>query len=207
EGQEDAEAAPLLPPEPERAAPRFRPLALERARRLNAAEQGTATHSFLQHLDFRQTDTPEALERELRRVEAAGHLSWEEAQAVDLRAVAALFASPLGRTLRGARDLRREFRFTLLARAEDYFPEAAPEDRLLLQGAVDCFFVENGAITVVDYKTDRIAREEAPTRAQRYRPQLRAYAGALERILGLPVRRCVLWFLRPAVGVEVAGEE
>ncbi|MCR4935669.1 MAG: PD-(D/E)XK nuclease family protein, partial [Oscillospiraceae bacterium] len=204
EGQEEgSEAAPLLPPEPEHAAPRFRPLALERARRLSAAEQGTATHSFLQYLDFARTDTPEALESELRRVEAAGHLSREEAEAVDLRAVGALFASPLGRTLRGATDLRREFRFTLLAEARDYYPAAAPEDRLLLQGVVDCFYVEDGAVTVVDYKTDRVSPDQAPARAERYRPQMRAYAGALERILGLPVRKCVLWFLRPAVGVEV----
>ena len=204
EGQEEgSEAAPLLPPEPEHAAPRFRSLALERARRLSAAEQGTATHSFLQYLDFARTDTPEALKSELRRVEAAGHLSREEAEAVDLRAVGALFASPLGRTLRGATDLRREFRFTLLAEARDYYPAAAPEDRLLLQGVVDCFYVEDGAVTVVDYKTDRVSPDQAPARAERYRPQMRAYALALERILGLPVRRCVLWFLRPAVGVEV----
>ena len=71
------------------------------------------------------------------------------------------------------------------------------------QGVVDCFFVENGGVTVLDYKTDRLTAAEAPARAERYRGQLRAYARALGRILGLPVRRCALWFLRPGVEVDV----
>ena len=145
----------------------------------------------------------EALRGERDRLTAAGRLGGPEAESVDLDAVARLFASPLGQEMRSAHDLRREFRFTLLSEAAEWFPEAAPEDRLLLQGVVDCFFVTEGAITIVDYKTDRVTAEEVPARAEEYRPQLRAYAAALERILGLPVRRSVLWFLRPGMAAEL----
>ena len=196
----DAEGVPLAAEEPTYV---FRLPEPGTVRKLSAAERGTATHAFLQHLRFSEAESPERLEAEKRRIAAAGLLTPEEAAAVELRAVQRLFASPLGRRLAAAAEVRREFRFTLSEPAADYFPGAAAEDRLLLQGVVDCFFVEDGGVTVVDYKTDRVTAEEAPARAERYRGQLRAYARALTRILGLPVRRCVLWFLRPGAEVEV----
>ncbi|MCD7861196.1 MAG: helicase-exonuclease AddAB subunit AddA [Oscillospiraceae bacterium] len=201
--QPDGDAAGLLPPEPEAAETPFRRVELGRPRPLNAAERGTATHSFLQYLDFSQTETRAQLEAELRRLSATGRLDADAAAAVDLHTVQRLFASPLGRSMRGASELRREFRFTLLSPAADYFPGAEADETLLLQGMVDCFFVENGAITIVDYKTDRVTAAEAPARARRYQSQLRAYANALRRILHLPVCRCVLWFLHPAVAEDV----
>ena len=200
----DPEAEALLAEAPR--ARRFPPVDLGRDRSLSAAERGTATHCFLQYLDFSKADSPQALAEELRRVTAAGHLTEAEARAVDLSGVRKLFASPLGQRLRSGEGLRREFRFTLLAEAEDYFPDAAPEDRLLLQGVVDCCFEEEGGLTVLDYKTDRVTPEEVPARAEYYRPQLEAYAAALRRILGKPVRRCVLWFLRPAMEAELRME-
>ena len=40
-------------------------------------------------------------------------------------------------------------------------------------------------------------------KAGEYAPQLRAYAAAVERILSLPVRECVLYFLRTDSAVNV----
>ena len=109
--------------------------------------------------------------------------------------------------MRASEDLRREFRFLLLCDAGDYAPEAAPDDRLLLQGVVDCFFIRDGGITIVDYKADRVPAESVPARAAHYRGQMLAYAGALRRIFGLPVRRCVLWFLHSGTAYEIALEQ
>ena len=61
---------------------------------------------------------------------------------------------------------------------------------------MDCYLIEDGAITVIDYKTDALRSSvQAAERAESYRGQLLAYAQALERICGLPVRQCVLYFL------------
>ena len=176
------------------------------AKKLNAAERGTATHRFLQYVDFAKAGSAAGLAAEADRLAAAGRLTSEERAALDLPGVERLFASPLGRRMRAAEKLRREFRFLLLCKASEYVQGAAPEDEILLQGVVDCCFAEDGGITVVDYKTDRIDAAEAPARAERYRGQLLAYAGALERIFDLPVRRCVLWFLHPGAEYEIALE-
>ncbi len=192
----DADAASMTAELPE---PTFRRARPGKARALTAAQRGTATHTFLQHLDFSRAGTLDALTGEADRLLAEGRIDAQERAVLDLPAVQKLFASPLGQRLRAAPDLRREFRFQLLCAASDYFPEAAQDDELLLQGVVDCCFTEpDGRITVVDYKTDRVPAAGIPARAAHYRGQLLAYAGELERIFERPVRRCVLWFLHTA---------
>jgi ATP-dependent helicase/nuclease subunit A len=202
----DADSAPLTPPPPSPPERTFRRPDFAAAPALSAAERGTATHAFLQYVDFARTGSVDALRAEAERLTAAGWLSEAERDAIDLPSVARLFASPLGTEMRSASDLRREFRFLLLCDAGDYAAEAAPDDRIMLQGVVDCFFIRDGAITIVDYKTDRVAAAEVPARAEAYRGQMLAYAGALKRIFGLPIRQCVLWFLHPGAEHEIPLE-
>ena len=47
---------------------------------------------------------------------------------------------------------------------------------------------------MVDFKTDRVTADEVPQRAEVYRLQLDAYAGALSRILERPVTERILYF-------------
>lgn len=176
-------------------------------RPLTAAQRGTAMHAFLQYVDFARTDSAAALRAEAERLLAEGRIDARERDALDLDAVQALFASPLGREMRHAQALRREFRFQMLCSAADYFPGAAPEDQILLQGVVDCcFFTPDGGITVVDYKTDRVTPEQVPARAAHYRGQLLAYARALEAVFDRPVTKCFLWFLHTGTEYEISLE-
>ncbi len=190
--EEDAEALELTP-RPHRP---FRLPDFARDKRpATGAEKGTATHLVLQYMDFAKTESLEAVQGEIERLRAAGFLSEREAAAVDAAAILRLFASPLGRRMKSAARLRREFRFSLLVDAGEVFGEGAGE-QALLQGVVDCFLDEPEGLTVIDYKTARLrSRAEAERRAKSYRAQISAYAAALERITGKPVRESVLYFL------------
>ena len=89
---------------------------------------------------------------------------------------------------------RREFKFSVLDSALNYFPDGKGEE-VLLQGVIDAWFEgEDGAVTVVDFKSDRVRPGGEGKRAEEYRPQLEAYSLALSAILGKPVNRQVLWF-------------
>ena len=87
----------------------------------------------------------------------------------------------------------REFKFSILTPAERYYPEAAGE-RVLLQGVTDCCLFRDGGVSVVDFKTDRVSPGGEAAAGERYRPQLEAYAEALSRIFGCPVREKLLYF-------------
>ena len=195
DGELAQECAPLLPAEE---GPGFRRPDLGRALLPGSAARGTATHALLQHIDLRSAADAGAVRAELERLGSLGILTGEQVRAADAGAVVRFGRSPLCRRILSAQELRREFRFTVLDDASDYF-DVPPGERLLLQGVVDCFIVEDGGITVIDYKTDRVSPEEAAGRARAYAPQLDAYARALERIRGLPVREKIVYFLTPGV--------
>ena len=83
-----------------------------------------------------------------------------------------------------------------------YFDDAA-EDKILLQGVVDLAILEDDGITVVDFKTDRVASDTLNNVAQGYFPQVRAYSSALAEIYEMPVKNAFLYFFRTGEFVEV----
>lgn len=65
------------------------------------------------------------------------------------------------------------------------------KQRTLVQGIIDAYFIEDGKIVVVDYKTDRIY--DANILAKRYHVQLEYYAQALCELTGLPIKEKILY--------------
>ena len=174
-------------------------------RPLTPAQQGTALHMVMQYLDFARTNTLEEIQEEIARLVARQFITPQQGEAVDGERVLAFFQSPLGQRLVASRQMEREFKFSMLVPAADYYPDAEAGEEVLLQGVVDCWFEEaDGTVTVVDFKTDRVTEHTVEARAREYRPQLEAYSRALSQALGLPVGRCVLWFF--ALGRDVSWQ-
>ncbi len=174
-------------------------------RPLTPAQQGTALHMVMQYLDFARTNTLEEIQEEIARLVARRFITPQQGEAVDGERVLAFFQSPLGQRLVASRQMEREFKFSMLVPAADYYPDAEAGEEVLLQGVVDCWFEEaDGTVTVVDFKTDRVTEHTVEARAREYRPQLEAYSRALSQALGLPVGRCVLWFF--ALGRDVSWQ-
>ena len=71
----------------------------------------------------------------------------------------------------------------------------------LVQGVIDCCFMENGKWVLVDYKTD--SASDIPGVMEKHRPQLVIYGDALERITKIPVKERVLYLVRAGVGVQI----
>lgn len=170
---------------------------------LTGTEKGIATHLVLQYMDFAKGGSREEIEKEVQRLCAQGFLSRREAEAVDVAAIARLFASGLGRRMRSCPQVLREFKFSLLCDASDIYGTAAGE-QLLLQGVVDCCLDEPEGLTVIDYKTDRVrTAQEIEDRGKRYRGQILSYARAMERIHGKKVKQCLLYFITPGKCLEI----
>ena len=177
-------------------APRF----LSGQRSLTGAERGTATHLVMQYLPLKEDTDVRAVVEELA---SRRFLTREQADAVDQTAIRRFLASPLAAELRKADHVEREFRFSLLMPGERYFPELAGGEEVMLQGVVDLYAEKDGAVTVVDFKTDYVTEDTIAEKAAHYRPQLEAYSAALEKILELPVKRRVLYFFSAGQTMEV----
>jgi len=97
--------------------------------------------------------------------------------------------------------LYREQHFMQEVEYEKLFPEDGGEnvEKVILQGIIDAFIMEEEGIILVDYKTDRVKdREELKNR---YQKQIDLYSEALEQILGKKVKRRVLYSF--SLGEEV----
>jgi ATP-dependent helicase/nuclease subunit A len=140
------------------------------AGRARALALGTAVHRVMELCDL-------ADEASVTRVAeaAALELEWPElaAEAAEL-ALACWRAEPVRTAARAAAaasdDVQREV------------PVGALLDGVVVSGAVDLLYRDDGAWAIVDYKTDRAA--EPDVLLARYRPQGAAYALAAEAALG-----------------------
>ena len=190
---EDSEALSLITPAANRS---FRMPSFAMAeKRITAAERGIATHLALQYMNLSKADSPENIHREIERLKAKKYLSPREASAVNQSSIVRLFHSDLGLRILGADKLHREFRFSLLCTGKDLFGTDS-EEKILLQGVVDCCLEEAGELVIIDYKTDVVRTDEDLSRkCDLYRSQIRAYSLALGRIFDKPVKETILYFL------------
>ena len=181
----------------------IRPRFLEEERGLTPAQRGTALHQAMQYLPLEGDHSPETVRRQVEELVAGGYLTRLQGEAAEPERLSAFFNSPLGREMAGAEVCRREFKFSLLIPAREYFPDGGEGEEVLLQGVVDAWFDGGGGVTVVDFKSDRVRPGGEGAKAEEYRPQLEAYSRALSAILGRPVRRRVLWFFATDTPVEL----
>ena len=165
-------------------------------------EYGTAMHALMQYASFCACADREKLEQEVEDLIRRGLLEAELAEKIDRDAVLGFFQTELGQKLRQEKNVLREFKFSILDDASRY-GDGLQGEQVLLQGVVDCALIEEAGITVVDFKTDRISEQTLPQTVERYRPQVQAYAHAMERIYEKPVIRKVLYFFHLGKMVEL----
>ncbi len=161
---------------------------------LTAGERGTAVHLVMQYIDFSKCGSIEGIRSEIERLTVLEQLTPEQAAAVDPGRIHRFFTTDIGRLITGGAELLREFKFSILCPASEYYPDAPKEDSILLQGVVDACIDIGDRLIVLDFKTDRVNHQTQPDRAAHYAVQLRTYAAALRRITGKPVSKMLLYF-------------
>ena len=168
-------------------------------KRMTGAERGTLTHRVLSlmPLDRLSEAEPSRLHdivlQEVHAMVERGLMSSDELLAIPLGSVEAFYRSDIGRRILQSPEVRREWSFNL--RMDDGVT--------LLQGVMDCAFMEDGHWILLDYKTDRIDDESAFV--GRYTSQLNWYARALESITGRPVTE--MWLYALSTGKAYAVEK
>ncbi len=158
---------------------------------ITAAERGTAIHRVMELIYF---DKANDLDSELERLYEWQYISERELAAIPREKLTAFFGGELFARIKKSPRVSREMRFLTEIPANELVeqPSACFEnEKIIVQGAVDLCFEENGGITVLDFKTDRVASPEALIEA--YGEQLAIYAAACEKIFGMPVKKTVIY--------------
>ncbi len=160
------------------------------AKGMTPAQRGIALHEFMQFADFPAAARDPAAE--INRLSDLRYLTPEQAGAVEVKRVRAFFRSPLGQRVLASPQVIKERRFTAVIPAGLAQPGTpAPEEPVVLQGSVDCTFLEEGRLNIIDFKTDRV--EDIEELWRRYMVQIRLYARAMEEVSGLPIGEMFLY--------------
>lgn len=170
--------------------------------KLNSAEKGTALHEFMQFTDF--AAAREDIDAQLKKLTVEGYLSKAQADSIDRERAKCFIESPLVTRCLQAQKVYKEYRFNVKIPAvlvDSEIDETFKEEEVILQGAVDLAFIEDGELVIVDYKTDRVKRPE--TLCERYAKQLLLYKDAMEECIGLPVKECLIYSIHHNTEVAV----
>ena len=169
---------------------------------MTPAERGTALHEFMQFADFEAA--LEDPQKELARLVERAYLTPEQADAVDLNRVKAFLTGALGKRVLASPKVERERRFTAMIPAALAEPDrpGTQGETVILQGAVDCTFEEDGKLYIIDFKTDRVRDMEELWR--RYAPQVQLYGAAMAEVTGLPIGGLYLYSMHLN---EASGKE
>ncbi len=162
---------------------------------VRGTEYGTAIHTLLQFIDYNACGDAAGVQREVYRLVEAGILTEQMGEMVPVEPIAAFFETELGQRIRFGEEVLREFKFSILDKGEAY-GDGLEGEEILLQGVVDCAIVEPNGLTIVDFKTDRVTEQSLEMSVAGYKPQVDAYADAMSRIFGLPVKEKSLYFFR-----------
>ena len=188
-------------------APR-RPAFMTGGPQTTGADRGSATHVFLQFVQYRnlrdngvEAETERLVREKFLSREAAGLIyRWQLERFRESALMDALLRSPM---------VKREFRFNALLPAERFTrdPDYAALLRdngatVTVQGVVDCVYrdPDGGGLVLVDYKTDALGAEERRNPAlaaekllNRHRNQLSYYREICAAMFEEPVARTVIY--------------
>ena len=166
-----------------------------------AVSRGTAAHKLMEHLPIAK-HTFASVNACLKELTDRGILTKKEAEGIYAANIVDFFSKGLGSRMLASPRVERELAFNHRVKANSVF-DADTEETLLLQGIIDCCFIEGGKWVLMDYKTDYVPKGRAKEVAMSHAKQLRLYKSALEELTGIPVKECWIHLLSTGESVLV----
>ncbi|RRD92593.1 helicase-exonuclease AddAB subunit AddA [Clostridiales bacterium COT073_COT-073] len=168
-----------------------------------ASVRGSLYHKVLAILPWQMTS--QELPVFLQSLVNKKMITAEELGMIDERDLTGILQSQLWQRMQAAAEKSR-------IKREQPFILAIPlhsgqiTEQKMLQGVIDVFFEEDGALVLVDYKTDRLSgsdKQAAAVLQERYGYQMKSYRQALEMISGLPVKESYLYSISRQMAVLI----
>lgn len=187
----------------------LKPKFLQEKKGLSASERGTAVHFIMQKLDLDRVSTREEIRDQIEEMKSYSLLSEEEVKAVARINFLGFFKSNLGKRMiyayKEGKLLKRELPFyTEISslNVDSTLPEKIYEnEKVRLQGIIDCIFEEDDEIVLLDYKTDYVVEGMEEDIIDKYRVQLKYYKDAVKKITGKRVKESYLYLF--GLNIEV----
>ncbi|GAA0078444.1 helicase-exonuclease AddAB subunit AddA [Clostridium sp. CTA-5] len=176
------------------------PKFLQEEKGLSAAERGTAVHFVMKKIDFDKVNSLEEIKEQLKNLYEEEFILKEELNAINPYKILNFFRSGLGKRLIKVHKLGgmiyREIPFyTEISSLEldNTLSKEYNNEKIRLQGIIDCFFEENNELILLDYKTDYIEKNNEFDLIEKYKKQLIYYSNSIFKMTGRKVKQSYLY--------------
>ena len=159
--------------------------------RIKGAKRGTVIHYIMQKIPFSENMDEQYVDNFKIKLQNDGLLIKEEVDAVDSSSIAEFYNSPLGMRMRKSNNIYRETAFETEIPANMVDEEYPGDEKVILQGIIDCYFEEDDGLVLVDYKSDYY--ENIEEMKKKYTMQLELYGDAIEKITEKKVKSKYLY--------------
>lgn len=186
-----------------------RPNFMQKEKTVSAAERGTAMHTVMQHLPMKAPMNENEIAEYIEVFIEREILTKQEAEIIDLKAIAAFFMTDIAASVMNAAKVYREVPFSLTLPASDVYATwtSDTEEQVLIQGVIDCLIPHEDGWMILDYKTDAIDGEVTDQVKEKlkkkYETQMELYSRAIKQILRQPVKETHLYFFAKQLVVRV----
>lgn len=181
-----------------REAPKFK----QEKTALSSTEKGNIIHFIFEIIDIDKLKTAENLKSEIdnqiREFIDKKMLKQEEVDNIDINYIYNFFNSKIGKKLLNSKKIYRELPFNLALKAKDITSKwIDSEEEILVQGIIDLTFeTEDGAMILVDYKTNHYNNEDEKKELLKgFEVQLNYYKKAISTLLNKKVKHSYIYFL------------
>ena len=182
----------------------IKPRFLKEEKGLSAAERGTIMHYVMQRINYDRVNSINEIKNQIEEMVLDNSLTEKEANSIWHKQILNFFRSDLGKRLLKAykegRMVSRELPFFTELSSTEYDKSLDEKiyknEKIRLQGIIDCFFEEEDGIVLLDYKTDYVEEGQEEKIIERYKSQLKYYKDALEKITGKVVKETYLYLFK-----------
>lgn len=165
-----------------------------------ASQKGIALHLFLEFADYKEASLN--LFNHIEELVSKKFISKQQQQSLNTDKLEKFFKSNLMKRIINSKEYVRELRFTVEYDEQIIKSELVKEignELVVLQGAVDCVFIEDNNAVIVDYKTNAFLDENEYIK--KYKDQLTLYKYAISKSLNMQVKECIIYSF--SMGKEV----
>ena len=150
----------------------------------SATAKGNAMHKFMCYADFKKFAVFGA-DAVISNLVSKNFLTAEEAKLLDKKALINFKNSTLFKRIVESEEVLREYRFSIMLPTNQIISGASNAENIVIEGALDCAFKEDGKYVIIDYKTDHA--DDCKSLYEKYKSQLEIYKKAIEEIKGSEV--------------------
>ncbi len=150
-------------------------------------EIGTAMHNFLQFANFKNAE--KNLQNEIKKLVEKEFITLKQAQYLKIQQIRNFFSSEAYNIIKKSKKIYREKSFLLELNSNEIF-EKTRNQKILIQGIVDCLVEVNEKLIIIDYKTDKA---DENTIMKLYKEQMKYYKHALEKLTKKQVALCLIY--------------